>query len=71
MWLTDESHVRKVIHDFNEDGFDSLRPDYRGGRPRRITDTERKHSVAVALPAPIPRGAVDALVTGSLVGLLG
>src|SRR5947209_19825501 len=37
MWLTDESHVRKVIHEFNEEGFDSLRPDYRGGRPRRIT----------------------------------
>jgi hypothetical protein len=26
MWLTDESHVRKVIHEFNEEGFDSLRP---------------------------------------------
>ena len=33
MWLTDESHVRKVIHEFNEEGFDSLRPEYRGGRP--------------------------------------
>ena len=21
MWMTDESHVRKVIHDFNERGF--------------------------------------------------
>jgi Homeodomain-like domain len=26
MWMTDESHVRKVIHDFNEHGFASLRP---------------------------------------------
>jgi len=25
---TDESHVRKVIHAFNEQGFDSLDPDY-------------------------------------------
>jgi hypothetical protein len=25
MWMTDESHVRKVIHDFNEHGFESLR----------------------------------------------
>lgn len=33
MWLTDDSHVRKVIHEFNEEGFDSLRPEYRGGRP--------------------------------------
>jgi transposase len=33
MWMTDESHVRKVIHDFNQHGFDSLRPRFRGGRP--------------------------------------
>ena len=26
MWMTDESHVRRVIHEFNEHGFDSLRP---------------------------------------------
>ena len=25
MWTTDESHVRKVIHDFNQHGFESLR----------------------------------------------
>ena len=30
MWLTDESHVRKVIYEFNEEGFDSLRPEDRG-----------------------------------------
>jgi transposase len=34
--LTDESHVRKVIHEFNEEGFDSLRRKHGGGRPRRI-----------------------------------
>ena len=33
MWLTDESYDRKVIHEVNEEGFDSLRPDSRGGRP--------------------------------------
>jgi transposase len=27
---TDESHVHKVIHAFNERGFDSLDPEYRG-----------------------------------------
>jgi hypothetical protein len=31
MWQSDESHVRKVIHEFNERGLDSLAPDYRGG----------------------------------------
>jgi len=36
MLLTDESHVRKVIHDFNLRGFESLRPRFGGGRPRRI-----------------------------------
>ena len=41
MWQTDESHVRKVIHEFNERGLDSLDPDYRGGRPRRITAAQR------------------------------
>ena len=35
MARTDESHVRKVIHAFNERGFASLDPDYRGGRPKQ------------------------------------
>ena len=56
MWLTDESHVRKVIHEFNEEGFDSLRPDYRGGRPRRITPAQRKRVVAVAGARPDTQG---------------
>ncbi len=56
MWLTDESHVRKVIHEFNEEGFDSLRPEYRGGRPRRITPAERKRAVAVAGARPDTQG---------------
>ena len=56
MWLTDESHVRKVIHEFNEEGFDSLRPEYRGGRPRRITAAERQRVVAVAGARPDSQG---------------
>ena len=56
MWLTDESHVRKVIHEFNEEGFDSLRPNYRGGRPRRITVAERQRAVAVAGARPDTQG---------------
>jgi transposase len=52
MWQTDESHVRKVIHEFNERGLDSLDPDYRGGRPRRITAEVRKRIVAVAGARP-------------------
>ena len=56
MWMTDESHVRKVIHDFNERGMRSLDPDYRGGRPRRITDEQRKRIVAVAGARPDSQG---------------
>ena len=56
MWLTDESHVRKVIHEFNEEGFDSLRPEYRGGRSRRITASERQRAIAVAGARPDTQG---------------
>jgi transposase len=49
---TDESHVRKVIHAFNERGFGSLDPELRGGRPRRITDEQRAGIIAVAGARP-------------------
>jgi len=49
---TDESHVRKVIHAFNERGFGSLDPELRGGRPRRITAEQRARIVAVAGARP-------------------
>ena len=52
MWMTDESHVRRVIHEFNERGMASLDPDYRGGRPRRITAEVRQRIVAVAGARP-------------------
>jgi transposase len=56
MWMTDESHVRRVIHEFNERGMASLDPDYRGGRPRRITDEQRRQAVAVAGARPDGQG---------------
>src|SRR3954462_6042915 len=46
MARTDESHVRKVIHAFNERGFSSLDPDYRGGRPQKRTPEERHRAHA-------------------------
>src|SRR2546430_16781390 len=52
MWMTDESHVRKVIHDFNEHGFESLRPRFRGGRPRRISTDDEQRIVAGAGARP-------------------
>lgn len=53
---TDDSHVRKVIHEFNEKGFDSLDPDYRGGRPKKTTPAERDRIVAVARARPDTQG---------------
>lgn len=52
MLLTDESHVRKVIHDFNRNGSESLRPRFRGGRPRRISTDDEARIVAVAGARP-------------------
>jgi transposase len=52
MMLTDESHVRKVIHDFNLHGWDSLRPRFGGGRPRRISIDDEQRIVAVAGARP-------------------
>ncbi len=52
MLLTDESHVRKVIHEFNRHGFESLRPRSGGGRPRRISTEDEQRIVAVAGARP-------------------
>jgi transposase len=48
--------VRKVIHEFNERGMDSLRPRYGGGRPRRITTDQRQQIIAVAGARPDDQG---------------
>jgi transposase len=53
---SDESHVRKVIHAFNEQGFSSLDPDYRGGRPKKTTPEQRDRIVAVARARPDTQG---------------
>lgn len=35
--FTSADRVRDVIHNFNADGFDSLYPKYKGGRPKTFT----------------------------------
>lgn len=52
MVRTDENQVRRVIKEFNEEGFESLNPAARAGRPRRIDDGRREQIVAVALARP-------------------
>ena len=48
--------MRKVFHAFNERGFDSLDPDYRGGRPKKTTPEQRDRIVAVARTRPDHQG---------------
>ncbi|SCG02908.1 Winged helix-turn helix, partial [Streptomyces sp. DconLS] len=40
--FTSADRVRDVIHNFNTDGFASLYPKYRGGRPETFTLPERR-----------------------------
>lgn len=56
MARTDESRVRKAIHAFNEQGFSSLDPDYRGGRPKKTTPEQRDRIVSVARARPDTQG---------------
>ena len=49
---SDASRARKIIHAFNEQGFDALDPDYRGGRPKTTTPEQRDRIVAVARARP-------------------
>jgi transposase len=53
---SDESQVRKVIHAFNDRGFASLDPDYRGGRPKKTTPAQRDRIVSVARARPDTQG---------------
>jgi transposase len=50
--FTSEDRVRDVIHNFNADGFESLYPRYKGGRPPRFTDAQREQIKRIALARP-------------------
>ena len=54
--FSDPDTVRGVIHNFNRDGFDSLYPRYRGGRPRTFTLPERQQVKRIALSVPTDLG---------------
>jgi transposase len=49
---TDQNQVRRVIHEFNTLGMESLRPFVAGGRPRMIDQPTRDRVVAIALACP-------------------
>jgi transposase len=50
--FTSEDRMRDVIHNFNADGFTSLYPRYRGGRPPIFTLTQRREIKRLALSRP-------------------
>ncbi len=50
--FTSPDRVREVLHNFNDDGFDSLYPRYSGGRPPTFTLPQRQQVKKVALSRP-------------------
>ena len=50
--FTSEDRVREVIHNFNDDGFDSLYPRYAGGRPPIFDADQRAEIKRIALGRP-------------------
>jgi transposase len=51
--FTSPDRVREVLHNFNDDGFDSLVPKYAGGRPPTFTLPERREIKKIALSRPV------------------
>ncbi|MGW1681797.1 IS630 family transposase [Saccharopolyspora sp. NPDC002376] len=54
--FTSEDRVRDVIHNFNTDGFDSLYPKYKGGRPPTFTLPQRREIKKIAKSKPAEHG---------------
>ncbi len=54
--FTSEDRVRDVLHNFNADGFDSLYPRYRGGRPPQFTLQQRREIKKIAKSRPAGHG---------------
>jgi transposase len=51
--FTSQDRVRAVVHNFNDDGFDSLAPKYAGGRPPTFTLPQRREIKKIALSRPM------------------
>jgi transposase len=54
--FTSADRIRDVIHNFNTDGFTSLYPKYRGGRPKTFTLPERREIKKIAKSRPAEHG---------------
>jgi len=54
--FTSEDRVRDVIRNFNADGFSSLYPKYKGGRPPKFTLGQRREIKKIAKSRPAEHG---------------
>ena len=54
--FTSPDRVGDVVHNFKLDGFDSLYPRYRGGRPPSFTLAQRRAIRQLALSRPVDHG---------------
>ena len=54
--FTSADRVRDVLHNFNTDGFESLRPKYAGGRPPKFDQEQRAEIKKIALGRPADHG---------------
>src|SRR5436305_5078491 len=54
--FTSEDRVRDVIRNFNADGFSSLYPRYKGGRPPKFTLPQRREIKKIAKSRPADHG---------------
>ena len=54
--FTSPDRVRDVLHNFNADGFDSLKPKYAGGRPPKFGPGARAEIKKIALSRPADHG---------------
>src|SRR5918912_4251393 len=51
--FTSPDRVRDVLHNFNADGFESLKPKYAGGRPPKFDLAQRAEIKKIALSKPV------------------
>ena len=65
--FTSEDRGRDVIRNFNTDGFSSLYPKYKGGRPPKFTLGQRREikKIAKSRPAEHDLAALNASVIGA------
>lgn len=54
--FTSADRIPDVIHNFNTDGFDSLYPKYKGGRPKTFTLPERREIKKITKSKPAEHG---------------